>query len=70
MNILRTITPNKKFLYNVVYKDNGKVDKLGIHMAQEDNTWSEALPLEMFPLQEIGEMYNSIEKTIKTLIKQ
>ena len=69
MNILRTLTPDKKFLYNVVYKDNGTVDKLGIHMAQDDNTWSEALPLEMFPLQEIGDMYNSIERTIAELTK-
>jgi len=69
MNILRTITRDKRFLYNVVYKDDGIVDKLDIHMAQDDNTWSEPLPLDLFPLQEIGDMYNSIEKTIAELIK-
>ena len=68
MNILRTITPDKKFLYNVVYKDNGTVDKLGIHMLQEDNTWSPAFPMCHFPLEDIEEMVKSIEITLTEIL--
>ena len=69
MNILRTLTDDKRYLYNVVYKDNGLVDRLGIHMAGEDGTWSEGIPLEFFPLKEIEIMVQSIEHTITKLTK-
>ena len=68
MNILRTITRDKKFLYNVVYTDKGLVDILGIHMLGPDNRWSPSIPLCNFPQEDIELMVNSIENTLKNVI--
>ena len=68
MNILRTITSDGRFLYNVVYKDDGLIDTLGIHMLKEDQTWSSSLPLCSFPQQDIELMINSLEKGIRRII--
>ena len=47
MNIFRTLSEDKRMLFNVTYKDGNYklVDKLGIHLAEDDGTWSAALPL-------------------------
>ena len=68
MNILRTITADKKFLYNVVYTNKGLVDTLAIHMLGPDNCWSPSLPLCSFPQEDIELMVNSIQKTLRNLI--
>ena len=68
MNILRTITADKKFLYNVVYTDEGLVDTVGIHMLGPNNYWSPSIPLCNFPQEDIELMVNSIENTLKNVI--
>ena len=68
MNILRTITADKKFLYNVVYTNKGLVDTLAIHMLGPDNCWSPSLPLCSFPQEDIELMVNSIQKTLKNAV--
>ena len=56
MNIFRTLSEDKRTLFNVTYKEHGThntVDKLGVHFAEEDGTWSAALPLCHFPSEQI-----------------
>jgi len=67
MNILRTITSDKRFLYNVVYTDDGFIDRLGIHMLQ-DNTWSPSIPLCSFPKEDLDLMIISLELGIQKII--
>ena len=57
-------------LFNVTYKDGNYklVDKLGIHLAEDDGTWSAALPLCHFPQKEIEHMIESIEVTLNKAI--
>ena len=70
-NIFRTLSEDKRTLFNVTYKEHGThntVDKLGIHFAEEDGTWSAALPLCHFPQEEIEHMIDSIEVTLNKAI--
>ena len=61
---------DKRMLFNVTYKDGNYklVDKLGIHFAEDDGTWSPALPLCNFPQEEIEHMIESIEVTLNKAI--
>jgi len=71
INIFRTLTEDKRMLFNVTYKNHGvynTVDKLGIHFLEEDNTWSPSLPLCHFPEEEIENMIQSIEATLNKAI--
>ena len=68
MNILRTITADKRFLYNVIYTDKGLVDTLAIHILGPNNCWSPSVPLCHFPQEEIEMMIISIENTLKRVI--
>ena len=70
MNIFRTLTEDKRMLFNVTYKEGtyNTVDKLGIHFLEEDNTWSPAVPLCHFPQAEIEHMIESIEVTLNKAI--
>ena len=66
MNIFRTLSEDKRMLFNVTYKEGTyhTVDKLGIHFAEDDGTWSAALPLCHFPQEEIEHMIKHIEATL------
>jgi hypothetical protein len=57
-------------LFNVTYKDGNykMVDKLGVHLLEEDGRWSPALPLCHFPQKEIEHMVESIEVTLNKTI--
>ena len=70
MNIFRTLSEDKRMLCNVTYKDGNYklVDKLGIHLAEDDGTWSAALPLCHFPQKEIEHMIEHIEVTLNKAI--
>jgi len=70
MNIFRTLTEDKRMLFNVTYKDGNykMVDKLGVHLLEEDGRWSPALPLCHFPQKEIEHMVESIEVTLNKTI--
>ena len=70
MNIFPTLSEDKRMLFNVTYKDGNYklVDKLGIHFAEDDGTWSPALPLCNFPQEEIEHMIESIEVTLNKAI--
>jgi len=70
MNIFRTLSEDKRMLFNVTYREGtyNTVDKLNIHFAQDDNTWSPALPLCHFPQEEIEHMIKHIEVTLNKAI--
>lgn len=70
MNIFRTLSEDKRMLFNVTYREGtyNTVDKLGIHFAQDDGTWSPALPLCHFPQEEVEHMIESIEVTLNKAI--
>jgi len=70
INIFRTLTEDKRMLFNVTYKDGNykMVDKLGVHLLEEDGRWSPALPLCHFPQKEIEHMVESIEVTLNKTI--
>jgi len=73
MNILRTITADKRFLYNVVYTDDGFIDTLGIHMLEVTPTaivWSPSIPLCTFPKGELDLIISTLELGIKRIISQ
>ncbi len=57
-------------LFNVTYKEGtyNTVDKLNIHFAEENGTWSAALPLCHFPQKEVDHMIQSIEATLNKAI--
>ena len=57
-------------LFNVTYKDGNYklVDKLGIHLAEDDGTWSAALPICHFPQEEIEHMIEFIAVTLNKII--
>jgi len=71
INIFRTLTEDKRMLFNVTYKEHGThntVDKLGVHLLEGNGRWSPALPLCHFPQEEIEHMVASIEVTLNKAI--
>jgi hypothetical protein len=68
INILRHISPDNRFLYNIKYYDNGNIDTLGIHLLGSDNRWSPPLPLCTFNEEEIDEIKEMCEALIARFI--
>jgi len=59
MNIIRHISPDNRFLYNIKYHDDYTLDTIGIHLLLPEGVWSPAVSPEMFPssqLESIKEM--------------
>jgi len=70
MNIFRTLSEDKRMLFNVTYKEGtyNTVDQLGVHLLEENGRWSPALPLCHFPEEEIEHMVEHIEVTLNKAI--
>ena len=77
MNIFRSLTEDKRMLFNVTYKEHGTielcnkrntVDKLGVHLLEENGRWSPSLPLCHFPQEELEHMIESIEVTLNKVM--
>ena len=56
MNIIRHISPDNRFLYNIKYHDDHSLDTISIHMLQTDNVWSPSIPFCAFPPEQVEEI--------------
>jgi hypothetical protein len=67
MNILRHVSPDNRYLYNVKYHDDGSIDTLGIHICFEDR-WSPPIPLCHFSSKEIDSIRGMCETIIARVV--
>ena len=53
MNIIRHISPDNRFLYNIKYHDDYTLDTIGIHLLSPEGVWSPSFPLCNFPPSQV-----------------
>lgn len=49
INIIRHISPDNRFLYNIKYNNDYSLDTLAIHLMLPEGVWSPSIPLCHFP---------------------
>jgi len=68
MNIIRHISPDNRFLYNIKYYDDYTLDTIGIHLLLPEGVWSPSIPLWDFPSEQIEEITHMCCELIERVI--
>ena len=68
MNIIRHISPDNRFLYNIKYHDDRTLDTIGIHLLLPEGVWRPTIPLCHFPSEQIEEIRDMCCELIERVI--